>query len=156
MILKRLIEWLESQDENTIVQNGFGEPHCDRGFYENLAFDPVKETTIKEMLKQAKLANGSSFYGYKGGTYEMGNYTDVFIGFYHECGEPINESNLRLWGVEEKLNDDDYIKILRKSDPCQKEQKILTYDKCKDGIEIEVPTLFLKNLIESARKFKKQ
>ena len=97
MILKNLIQWLESQDKNTVVQDGFGSPHSDRGYYENLAFDPVGETTIGEMLDHAIFADGATFTGWKGGDYEMGDYTEVFIGEFGDCGEPINSANLKLW-----------------------------------------------------------
>ncbi len=97
MILKELIEWLEGQDKKDVIQDGFGSPHSDRGYYENLAFDPVPETTIGEMLKHAKSAKGEVFIGWKGGNFKMTEYTEVFIGGHGRCGEPINSANLKLW-----------------------------------------------------------
>jgi hypothetical protein len=40
--LEILILWLEKQDQNLIVDDGFGDPHSDRGDYSELAFDPYQ------------------------------------------------------------------------------------------------------------------
>ena len=34
MVLKQLIEWLEKQDQNMVIKDGFGSPHSDRGRYQ--------------------------------------------------------------------------------------------------------------------------
>ena len=65
MHLKELIEWLEKQDPKATVKDGFGSPHSDRGYYEDLGFDPVEETTFGEMLAHAKSAMGATFTGWR-------------------------------------------------------------------------------------------
>lgn len=97
MVLIELIEWLEKQDRNAVVPNGFSSPHSDRGYYHNLAFTPQSESRIQDMLAHAKGALGRTFEGYKGGQYTMGEHTEVFIGEYGECGEEINSYTIRYW-----------------------------------------------------------
>ena len=97
MYLKELIEWLEKQDPKANVKDGFGSPHSDRGYYEDLGFDPVEETTFGAMLAHAKSAMGATFTGWKGGEFEMHEYTDCHIGEYGECGEEITSAHLKLW-----------------------------------------------------------
>jgi len=41
MMLSDIIETLEKYDPATIVPLGFGEPHSYRGYYDQLAFEPV-------------------------------------------------------------------------------------------------------------------
>ena len=97
MMLKDLIQWLEQQDPDVVVEGGFGEPHSDRGSYDELAFDPAEYARIGDMLQHAKSARGQTFTGWKGGEFEMGDYTSTLIGRHGECGEPITSANLRLW-----------------------------------------------------------
>jgi hypothetical protein len=97
MHLFELIKWLEAQDSNIVVKDGFGEPHSDRGSYDDLAFDPVEETTIGEMLAHAQSAHGSTFEGYKGGDFKMGDWTTVKIGLWGHCGEEITTTHLKYW-----------------------------------------------------------
>ena len=97
MCLKELIEWLEQQDQSATVKDGFGSPHSDRGNYENLAFNPVEETTFGAMLKHAKSAMGATFIGWKGGEFTMDEYTYCHIGENGVCGEEITSAHLKLW-----------------------------------------------------------
>lgn len=102
--LGQLISWLKQQDPNQKVKNGFGYPHTDRGYYENLAFDPVEETTFGEMLDHAQSALGETFEGWKGGDFEMDEYSSVLIGEYGKCGEHITSTHLKYWLIS-KVNE---------------------------------------------------
>jgi len=82
MNLGSLIDWLEKQDQELVVKDGFGSPHSDRGSYDELAFDPAPEAKISDMLKYAKSADGAKFEGWKGGVYKMDRSTSVYIGEY--------------------------------------------------------------------------
>lgn len=82
MMLINLIQWLEEQDQTAIVRFGFGEPHSFRGYYEQLAFEPVENAVIGDMLAHAKSALGKTFTGYKGGEFEMDEHTDCWISEY--------------------------------------------------------------------------
>lgn len=95
MVLKELIEFLESRDSNLFVPVGFNHPHSYRGYYTDLAFEPRENTTVGEMLGCAKEALGKTYSGYKGGDFKMGEYTDVWLSEYGRCGEGIGEVLLK-------------------------------------------------------------
>ena len=97
MYLKDLIEWLEQQDQNADVIDGFGSPHSDRGYYEKLAFKPVPITTFGQMLAHAKSALGRTFSGYKGGEFLIGEFSRCRIGEYGVSGEDITPTHLKYW-----------------------------------------------------------
>jgi len=97
MYLKDLIEWLEQQDQNAEVIDGFGLPHSDRGDYEIVAFKPVPITTFGQMLTHAKSALGETFSGYKGGEYVMDEFSECRIGEYGVPGEDITSIHLKYW-----------------------------------------------------------
>jgi len=108
MNLGELIEWLENQNQNLVVKDGFSTPHSDRGCYEELAFHPESESKISDMLKNAKSAVGKTFEGWKGGHFEMNETTSVYIGIYGQCGEEITKIHFKYWlltGREEKTSE---------------------------------------------------
>ncbi|MDP2652088.1 MAG: hypothetical protein Q8O94_03050 [bacterium] len=89
MILRELIEFLEKQDLEQVVPLGFTSPHSYRGTYRELAFEPAPQVKIKEMLKDARSAVGSTYSGWKGGEYTMEEISDVYLAKRGECGEEI-------------------------------------------------------------------
>lgn len=91
MTLGDLIKRLEKADPNKPIALGFGHPHSYRGYYEDLAFEPVRNTTVGAMLACAKEAMGKTYTGYKGGEYEMGEYTDVWLSHYGHTGETLGQ-----------------------------------------------------------------
>lgn len=97
MTLGELIEWLQAQDQDLIVKDGFGSPHSDRGSYCDLGFDPKDKSKISDMLKNAKSALGASYFGWKGGEYTMHEYTTVKIGGWGDSGEEITTTHLKYW-----------------------------------------------------------
>lgn len=97
MVLGELIKWLESQDPDAVVKDGFSTPHSDRGYYEDLAFTPEPTAKIGDMLSHAKSAVNAVFTGWKGGDYTMFEHTDVHIGEYGDCGEEITSIHLKYW-----------------------------------------------------------
>lgn len=97
MTLGELIEWLEKQNLNLIVKDGFGSPHSDRGDYSELGFTPVAEAEIGDMLAHAQSALGATFTGWKGGEFKMGEHTPVYIGKFGECGEEITTTHFKYW-----------------------------------------------------------
>jgi hypothetical protein len=97
MTLGNLIDWLEKQDQELIVRDGFGSPHSDRGSYDELAFTPEPESKIADMLAYAKSADGGTFEGWKGGDFTMSRSTSVYIGRYGECGEEITQTHFKYW-----------------------------------------------------------
>lgn len=100
MMLKQLIENLEQLDPNLVVPNGFGNPHSYRGYYEDLAFEPMENVTVGQMLADAKESLGKTFTGYKGGEFKMGEYTDVFLAEHGYCGEELGLQLLKYMLAE--------------------------------------------------------
>jgi hypothetical protein len=98
--LKELIEWLEKQNPDLVVPHGFGKPMSYRGYYEQLAFEPLENARLGDMLEHAKSALGNTFEGYKGGDYTMTETTDCWIAEYGTSGgDKIGSTILRLWEV---------------------------------------------------------
>jgi len=87
--LGELIKRLSKESADKVVPLGFAKPHSYRGFYDELAFEPVKNITVGEMLKAAKKALGATYTGYKGGEYKMKEWTDVWLAYYGQTGESI-------------------------------------------------------------------
>lgn len=101
MELGRLIARLEAQRADRKISHGFGKPHSYRGTYRELGFEPVKDTSIGEMLAAAKSALGATFQGYKGGDYTMNEWTECHLAWWSECGEPITDALLdQILGAE--------------------------------------------------------
>ena len=79
MTLGQLIELLKEQDQDKKVRYGFGNPHSWRGSYDELAFEPVENTSVGEMLSQALAAEDNIYEGWKGGEFKMTSSTTVNI-----------------------------------------------------------------------------
>lgn len=75
MNLGDLITALEAVDPAQPVAHGFGNPHSYRGDYLELAFEPVDGTTVGAMLAAARSALGTTYQGWKGGDFTMGEHT---------------------------------------------------------------------------------
>jgi len=89
MNLKELIDFLEACDPDHKPLVGFARPHSYRGDYAQIAFEPARDVTVREMLDDAKAAHGKTFSGYKGGEYKMDDYSDCYIANRGCCGEEI-------------------------------------------------------------------
>lgn len=99
MVLGELIEALEekfNQDPGYVAKLGFAYPHSYRGFYDALAFEPVENIGVYEMLSEAQSALGKTFEGYKGGDFLMGSYSEVYLAEYGNVGEEIGPTFLRF------------------------------------------------------------
>ncbi|HSF40285.1 MAG TPA: hypothetical protein VLT87_10865 [Thermoanaerobaculia bacterium] len=103
MVLGELIERLEQEDPERRVAVGFNRPHSHRADYSELAFEPVSDVSVGEMLAHARAALGATFTGYKGGDYRMGEYTSVHLARWGSCGEEIGRVTLEyILGYPEK------------------------------------------------------
>lgn len=76
------IKALEASDPEWVVPVGIAEPHSWRGDYMELAFQPAPPMTIGEALAVARSAMGQTYQGYKGGDFEMNEWTPVHLSFY--------------------------------------------------------------------------
>lgn len=86
MTLGKLITRLETLSPETMI--GLSEPHSYRGYYSDLAFEPAK-SSIKDALVFCRSALGKVFEGYKGGDFQMGENTPVWVAHYGSCGQKI-------------------------------------------------------------------
>lgn len=84
MYLGELIAKLTQHDRNKIVPLGFGFPHSYRGNPNDLVFEPIGGTTVGVMLDWAMEAEGATYRGWKGGSYLMNTYTNVWLA-HHGC-----------------------------------------------------------------------
>jgi len=89
MFLEELIDRLKKEDPNTRVPVGFHNPHSYRGDYFQVAFEPVENVTIGEMLECAKEALGTTYTGYKGGNFTMHGCTHCYLANRGRTGEEI-------------------------------------------------------------------
>lgn len=92
MTLGGLIDRLEAMDQ-AIEMEGIGDAHSYRGYYSDLAFERCEKRKVADVLKDAKECVGETFEGYRGGDYEMGRNTPVWIANYGDCGTRIMAIN---------------------------------------------------------------
>lgn len=84
--LRDLIEELQLMPQDGVVPFGFGAPASYRGYYEQLAFEPLENAKIADMLAYAESAVGATFEGYKGGDFTMDDESDCWIASYGASG----------------------------------------------------------------------
>lgn len=94
MILRELIVALESVDPEKVVEYGFDRPHSYRGYYSELAFHPARDVRVGDMLNDARESLVRTFAGYKGGDFEMHDFTDVYLAEWGCTGEELTASML--------------------------------------------------------------
>lgn len=94
LTLGELIKFLETQPSDLLVE-GLGELDSYRGYYRDLAFEPVAtQRSVENLLVECQSAMGKVFKGYKGGDYLMGENTPLWVANYGSCGT-------RLMGVDD-------------------------------------------------------
>ena len=93
MKLGHYIKLLEQANPDKIVANGLGKPNSWRGRYSELMFEPIGETTVAFMLKEAKKAVGATYTGWKGGEFTMGLETEIHV----ESSPGSYSDNEMLW-----------------------------------------------------------
>lgn len=84
-----LIARLEQEDPTRVLPIGFAEPHSYRGYYYELAFELRRNITVADVLADARSALGTTFEGYKGGEYTMGEHTTCWIASYGETSDNV-------------------------------------------------------------------
>jgi hypothetical protein len=77
--LGEVIAHLKREDPNKRLPIGFKHPHSYRGYYDELAFEVAHDVTVREMLADAESALGATFQGWKGGDYEMKDWTSCWL-----------------------------------------------------------------------------
>jgi len=88
--LGSFIKLLESVDSSKVVSMSLGNLHSFRGDPTHLAISSQSESTVQEMLNEARSAVGKEFISYKDGNYLMDLNTEIHFAFYgsmDECPE---------------------------------------------------------------------
>ena len=80
-----IIAALEAEDPRRVLPFGFHNPHSYRGYYNQLAFEPAANISIRDMLAAARSALGATFQGWKGGDYTMAADTDCWLANEGDC-----------------------------------------------------------------------
>lgn len=98
LTLGEIIERLKHADPRTVVPIGFARPHSYRGYYEQLAFEMERDTTVGAMLAAAESALGATFQGWKGGDYEMTEHSMCWLVSEEgtSCGETVGAVLMEL------------------------------------------------------------
>lgn len=87
MTLGGLIAALKAMPPDAVVAN-IGSPMSYRGYYSDLAFSPGDGTRpAADLLADALGCMGRVFEGYKGGDYQMGETTPLWIAEYGDTGD---------------------------------------------------------------------
>lgn len=72
----------------------FGNPHSYRGYYADLALEPLDELiTVKQLIGQLNLVLDKTLEGYKGGDFLMSADTPVWIAHYGCTGKAMLDIN---------------------------------------------------------------
>ena len=103
LTLGELITKLKNADKDAVVEfdeGGYiGGEGSYRGYYSDLAFElSSNRKTVKEFLAQCEAALGSTYEGYKGGDFIMGEGTPLWISAYG------NADAIAIIGVKHNLN----------------------------------------------------
>lgn len=102
MNLGQYIEVLQSTKDKPI-KLGLEFPHSWRSSYRQLAFEPIRNTTVAKMLKEALSACDNTYTSWKGGEYQMSDETPINIDYQGmDSGGELLESLLKELGYYNK------------------------------------------------------
>jgi hypothetical protein len=96
MNLGELIEVLKSLPPDMVFEPGLGRAMSYRGYYDQIAFEPVERATVADMLREAVVSLDETFTGYKGGSYVMHSYVECWVAEYGALGEPLTSEHFLL------------------------------------------------------------
>jgi hypothetical protein len=89
MTLGKMIEALAAMDPEKKM-SGLHAPHSYRGYYRDLAFEASHtDDTAGTLLALCRSCMGETFEGYKGGDFDMGAQTPVWVANYGDTGVKI-------------------------------------------------------------------
>ncbi len=101
MTLEDLINELKNLPPDARVRHGFGDGSSYRGNYADVAFAPVEDAQIGDMLMSAREVLNQKFPGYKGGEYRMHPWVDCYIAEWGQAsGDRIGWTLFRYWQDE--------------------------------------------------------
>jgi hypothetical protein len=89
MTLGKLIDKLKTMDPDAMI-DGIETPHSYRGYYDDLAFEQgTEKMSVSSALIIATNCMGEVFEGYKGGDFQMGRNTPIWMSGYGTTGSKI-------------------------------------------------------------------
>ena len=89
LTLGGFIKLLKALSADAMV-DGFANPHSYRGYYCDLAFEPLQQKiTASDALEMCCGCMGEVFTGWKGGEYMMGANTPIWLSHEGTCGVKI-------------------------------------------------------------------
>ncbi|MEV5677266.1 hypothetical protein [Streptomyces sp. NPDC052179] len=86
MTLDDLIDALCAPNQALVLPRGFTTPHSYRGFFDELAFEPMEGVSVGAMLGDAWSARGETFTAHKGGEYTMTGDTPCWLALHGSNG----------------------------------------------------------------------
>lgn len=104
MTLGELIQELEKVEPNLIAEEGFGNGHSYRGYYNDCAFEPMPNQTFGEMLAAAKRVLNTTQQGWKGGDYVMTEHVEVYLAEEGSTGDGMSPLLIRLMASVAQAN----------------------------------------------------
>lgn len=89
MTLGKLIDRLSAMPPDAMIES-IEAPHSYRGYYSDLAFESNSgRIPVSAALALCKSAMGEVFQGYKGGDFQMGRNTPLWVANYGDCGQKL-------------------------------------------------------------------
>lgn len=85
MTLGELIDLLGQLPQHLHLKRGFAHPHSYRGFYADLAFEPIGEQLVSDAFSMVLGALGQTYQGWKGGDFTMHEGVDVYFANEGTC-----------------------------------------------------------------------
>ena len=79
LTLGELTAILKKEDPRKELYDGFMYPHCYRGYYDQVAFEPTGHCNVEIMLDACKHAFNGPFTGWKGGEYMFHENTPCWL-----------------------------------------------------------------------------
>lgn len=97
LTLGEVIATLNSIHPDIPVKNGWacGSAHSYRGDSSCLAFELIGETTVGELLDEARRACGNIYDGWKGGEYKMNKDTPCYVATEGRSGDELSAFYLK-------------------------------------------------------------
>lgn len=86
--IRKLIAKLKEREYHleTVIKNGFKSPHCYRGDFNCVAFEPAENITVGEMIAAAESVLLNTYYSIKGDEHTYTLETPVYIAYQDEEG----------------------------------------------------------------------
>jgi hypothetical protein len=86
MTIGEAIDKLNECEVGMMFESGFGMPHSYRGYYDELAVEPMANVRVSDMLHALDRGLTETFEGYKGGDYTYNEDTTLNLAHYGMCG----------------------------------------------------------------------